>query len=71
MQVVGFSPLAHGDLPVLENKVLAAIANAHDKSVPQVVMRWLLQEEIVSPDVHGCQCGGGCKHSPVHDGTVS
>lgn len=66
MQVVGFSPLAHGDLPVLENTVLAAIADAHDKSVPQVVMRWLLQEEIVSPDVRGCQCAG-----PRHDAAVS
>ena len=48
IQVLGFSPLAHGDLPVLTNRVLGDIAAAHDKSVPQVVLRWMLQENIVS-----------------------
>lgn len=47
IQVLGFSPLAHGDLPVLTNGVLADIAAAHDKSVAQVVLRWMLQENIV------------------------
>jgi len=47
IQVVGFSPLAHGDLPILKNKVLLDIAAEHSKSAAQVVMRWMLQEGIV------------------------
>jgi len=47
IQVMGFSPLAHGDLPVLTNSVLAGIAADHGRSVPQVVLRWMLQENIV------------------------
>jgi diketogulonate reductase-like aldo/keto reductase len=48
IQVIGFSPLAHGDLPVLTNSLLVGIAADHGKSVPQVVLRWMLQENIVS-----------------------
>ena len=36
IQICGFSPLAHGDLPVLTDPTLGKIAAAYDATVPQV-----------------------------------
>ena len=46
LQIQSFSPLAHGDLNLLEDKVLKSIASTHQKSSAQVVLRWLLQQNI-------------------------
>lgn len=46
VQPMAFSPLAHGELGLLENKVLCKIAAAHGKTPAQVTLRWLLQRGI-------------------------
>lgn len=46
LQVHAFSPLAHGELGLLEDRLLTEIALKHQRSVPQVVLRWLLQQGI-------------------------
>lgn len=33
--------------PILTDSTLGAIAKSHEKSIPQVVLRWLLQEDIL------------------------
>jgi len=43
VQPMAFSPLAHGELRLLENRVLRRIADAHGKTPAQVTLRWLLQ----------------------------
>lgn len=47
IQMQAWSPLAAGQGRLFENKTLCAIANTHDKSVAQVVLRWLMQRNIV------------------------
>lgn len=42
-----WSPLSAGQNDLFHNKMLANIAAAHNKSVAQVVLRWLLQRNIV------------------------
>lgn len=47
IQMQAWSPLAAGQGRVFENKTLCAIANTHNKSVAQVILRWLVQRNIV------------------------
>ena len=47
IQMQAWSPLAAGQGRLFENKTLCAIANTHNKSVAQVVLRWLVQRNIV------------------------
>ena len=47
IQMQAWSPLAAGQGRLFENEVLGAIAQAHGKSVAQVVLRWLVQRGIV------------------------
>lgn len=42
-----WSPLAAGHAELLNNDLLSHIAGAHGKSVPQIVLRWLVQRGIV------------------------
>ncbi|RBP96425.1 diketogulonate reductase-like aldo/keto reductase [Cytobacillus firmus] len=46
IQIEAWSPLAQGEL--LENAVLKEIAQKYSKSVAQVILRWDLQNEIVT-----------------------
>ncbi len=41
-------PLGHGDPELLQNPVLAQIAQTHHRSVSQVILRWHLQEGFVA-----------------------
>ena len=43
----GWAPFAEGKNDLFHNEVLATIAEAHGKSVAQVVLRWLLQRGII------------------------
>lgn len=43
----GWAPFAEGKNDLFHNEVLEAIGKAHDKSVAQVVLRWLLQRGII------------------------
>ena len=42
-----WSPLAAGKEDLFTNEILCSIAKKHDKSVAQIVLRWLVQREIV------------------------
>ncbi|HHX63924.1 MAG TPA: aldo/keto reductase, partial [Chloroflexi bacterium] len=44
--ITAYSPFARGVL--FEDRVLTAVANAHGVTVPQVIIRWLLQKDIVA-----------------------
>ena len=46
IQVEAWSPLMQGQL--LDNEVLSQIAEKHNKSVAQVILRWDLQNEVVT-----------------------
>lgn len=47
VQMQAWSPLAAGQGRLLENETLRAIAADHGKSVAQIVLRWLVQRNIV------------------------
>ena len=47
IQMQAWSPLAAGQGKLFENETLCAIANTHNKSVAQIVLRWLVQRNIV------------------------
>lgn len=46
IQIEAWAPLAQGHL--LDNEVLADIAAHHNKTLPQVILRWDLQNGIVT-----------------------
>ena len=43
-----WAPFAEGRENIFQNAVLVEIAHAHGKSVAQVILRWLLQRDIIS-----------------------
>ena len=45
IQIEAYSPLAHGE--AMDDPVVAAIAEKHDKSYAQIMLRWLLQQGLV------------------------
>ncbi|WP_328694315.1 aldo/keto reductase [Streptomyces phaeochromogenes] len=47
VQHESWGPLAEGGQGFFDNPVLVDIARAHDKSVAQIALRWLVQREIV------------------------
>lgn len=47
VQHESWGPLAEGGQGFFDNPVLVDIARAHDKSVAQIALRWLIQREIV------------------------
>ena len=46
IQVECWYPIGHADPQLLQNEVLTAIADAHEKSVVQVILRWHMQEGL-------------------------
>ena len=47
VQIESWGPFAEGRNNLFTNPVLSAIADAHGKSVAQVVLRWLIQRDVV------------------------
>ena len=47
VQIESWGPFAEGKNDLFTNPVLSAIGEAHGKSVAQVVLRWLIQREVV------------------------
>ena len=47
VQIESWAPFAEGRNDLFANPVLAAIGEAHGKSVAQVVLRWLIQRNVV------------------------
>jgi len=48
VQIESWGPFAEGRNNLFSNSVLAEIASRHHRSVAQVVLRWLLQRQVVS-----------------------
>ncbi len=48
VQVEAWAPFAEGRNDIFVNPTLKAIADAHHKTIAQVILRWLLQRKIVS-----------------------
>lgn len=48
VQHESWGPLAEGGQGFFDNSVLVDIARAHDRSVAQIALRWLVQREIVA-----------------------
>lgn len=47
VQMQGWAPFAEGRNNLFNNEVLKQIAEKHDKSIAQVVLRWLIQRGII------------------------
>ena len=47
VQIESWAPFAEGRNDLFTNPVLAQIGKAHGKSVAQVVLRWLIQRDVV------------------------
>lgn len=47
VQIESWGPLAQGKQGIFEHPTLVAIADAHNKTVAQVVLRWLIQRDVV------------------------
>jgi diketogulonate reductase-like aldo/keto reductase len=47
VQIQSWGPFAEGKNNIFQNEVLVSIAEKHNKSVAQVILRWLTQREVV------------------------
>ncbi len=47
IQIESWGPFAEGRNNMFENEILVSIASKYDKSVAQVILRWLTQREVV------------------------
>jgi 2,5-diketo-D-gluconate reductase A len=48
VQIQSWGPFAEGKNNIFQNDLLTKIGNKHDKSVAQVILRWLIQRNIVA-----------------------
>jgi 2,5-diketo-D-gluconate reductase A len=48
VQIQSWGPFAEGKNNIFHNDLLTKIGNKHDKSVAQVILRWLIQRNIVA-----------------------
>ena len=48
VQIESWGPFAEGKGNIFENEVLLAIAQQHNKTVAQIILRWLIQRDIVA-----------------------
>ncbi len=48
VQVEAWAPFAEGRNNIFKNELLLSIASKHHKSVAQVILRWLVQREIIA-----------------------
>jgi 2,5-diketo-D-gluconate reductase A len=46
IQAEAWSPLTEGKLNIFHDQALLAIAKKYHKSIPQVILRWLIQRQI-------------------------
>lgn len=48
IQIQAFSPFASGKIlkELMENKILLSIASNHNKTIPQIILRWLIQLKV-------------------------
>ena len=48
VQIEAWGPLAEGKNNIFQNEVLVTLAETYDKSVAQIILRWLIQRDIVA-----------------------
>ena len=48
VQVEAWAPFAEGKNNIFQNELLKSIATRHNKSIAQVILRWLVQREIIA-----------------------
>lgn len=48
VQIEAWAPFGEGKSNMFQNPVLKEIADKHDKSIAQVILRWLMQRDIVA-----------------------
>ena len=48
IQVEAYSPLARMDKKLIDNQTINQVARKHNKTVPQIILRWNFQRGIVS-----------------------
>jgi 2,5-diketo-D-gluconate reductase A len=48
VQIESWGPFAEGKHNIFQNELLRSIADKHQKSVAQVILRWLTQREVVA-----------------------
>lgn len=48
VQIESWGPFAEGRNSMFQNEVLESLAKKHNKSVAQIILRWLLQRRVVS-----------------------
>ena len=47
VQPAAWAPFGEGNTDIFTNPILKQIAENHGKSIPQVILRWLTQRDIV------------------------
>jgi diketogulonate reductase-like aldo/keto reductase len=47
VQIESWGPFAEGRNDIFQNELLHSIGNKYDKSVAQVIVRWLIQRDVV------------------------
>jgi diketogulonate reductase-like aldo/keto reductase len=47
VQIEAWAPFAEGRNGIFQNEVLMALAKKHNKSVAQVILRWLVQRDVI------------------------
>ena len=48
IQLQSWAPFAQGKNDLFSNQLLKALSDKHHKSIAQVVLRWLIQNEVVA-----------------------
>ena len=48
IQLESWAPFAQGKNNMFDNKLLRELASKYDKSIAQVILRWLIQKEVVA-----------------------
>lgn len=48
VQIESWGPFAEGRDQIFQNEVLVSIAQAHQKTVAQIILRWLIQRGVVA-----------------------
>lgn len=48
IQIQSYSPVARMDKKLIENKILVSIAKKYNKTVPQIILKWNIQSDIIT-----------------------
>lgn len=48
VQIQSWGPFAEGKNNIFQNEILTKISNSHNKTVAQIILRWLIQKNIIA-----------------------